>query len=207
MAPSGDAFTCVTRPMGIRAKIAQLNVLCPASPCRTSLRADRQWLVRLKSSLSRALVAVGYCVSSPFQLQSSIIAIMTLATSADPSTMLARAISEQEAVTCHLEPVPCDCPFGKYTGTAGWLKLLEAIVHYYAPPRWVRWFIGIGLFIHVTVILITRCLEFIIRVLECQSVRQRGGSWADVLAVMSKKKPDLHGLSEDRKREISAQSF
>ncbi|KAL0943230.1 uncharacterized protein CTRU02_201116 [Colletotrichum truncatum] len=85
-------------------------------------------------------------------------------------------------ITCYTEPVHCDCPNGTYTGWAGVARLIDIIIQYYAPPRWVRWVIGTVLFIWFFTAVATKWLDFFFRVAKYRKIRSLGGDWASALS-------------------------
>ncbi|KAF4873317.1 hypothetical protein CGCSCA1_v007650 [Colletotrichum siamense] len=92
-------------------------------------------------------------------------------------------LDAQAPITCYPEPVDCHCPHGNYNGPAGFFRVVEALVHYYVPPRWVRQIIGSTLFLWFVVAATNRWLEFFVRVARCRKVRRLGGDWPAALSV------------------------
>ncbi|KAK2740765.1 hypothetical protein CKAH01_07043 [Colletotrichum kahawae] len=93
-------------------------------------------------------------------------------------------------ITCYREPIDCHCPHGNYNGPAGFFRVVEVLIHYYVPPRWVRQIIGFTLFLWFVVAATDRWVEFFVRVARCRKVRRSGGDWASALSVLANDSPE-----------------
>ncbi|TDZ13805.1 hypothetical protein C8034_v000253 [Colletotrichum sidae] len=101
----------------------------------------------------------------------------------DATQKVLKAGPAEALKTCFTEPVTCECPNGQYQGLAGWLRLLDIVIHYYAPPRWARWVIGVTLFLWILPRVVAKCLEFAVKVARFQIAREKGNSWRQALSV------------------------